>query len=105
MHTLVENGVEFTDHQRIEHRADVMVYFADPYASLQRGSNENANGRLRRFIQRSTDLSKFSVQRLRHIIELINNQPRKCLGWRSPYEVYHDVSIAIILRIHGVVFK
>ncbi len=97
-HTLtVDNGVEFADHAGIETRAKTDVYFADPYASWQRGSNENANGRLRRFIPRSTDLSKLSSQKLRRIIERLNKQPRKCLGWRSPYEVYNNVSVALIL--------
>ena len=93
----VDNGVEFADHAGIETRAKTDVYFADPYASWQRGSNENANGRLRRFIPRSTDLSKLSSQKLRRIIERLNKQPRKCLGWRSPYEVYNNVSVALIV--------
>ena len=97
-HTLtLDNGMEFSDHKRIECRAGVTVYFADPYASWQRGSNENTNGRLRRFIPRSTDLTKLSAQKLRRVIELMNNQPRKCLGWRTPHEVYNQVSVALIV--------
>lgn len=93
----LDNGVEFSDHKIIEKRARIKVYFADAYASWQRGSNENANGRLRRFIPRSTDLSQLSAQKLRRIVEQMNHQPRKCLGWLSPYEVYNSVSVALIV--------
>lgn len=97
-HTLtLDNGVEFADHKLIEDRTATEVYFADPYASWQRGSNENANGRLRRFIPRSTDLAKYSSQKLRRIVERLNHQPRKCLGWRSSYEVYYGVSVALMM--------
>jgi len=97
-HTLtLDNGVEFADHKLIEKSADIEVYFADPYASWQRGSNENANGRLRRFIPRSADLANYSSQKLRRTVERLNHQPRKCLGWRSSYEVYYGVSVALMM--------
>lgn len=93
----LDNGVEFADHKRIEEKSSTKVYFADPYASWQRGSNENANGRLRRWIHRSVDLSKLTSQKLRRIVERMNNQPRKCLGWKTPYEVHNNVSVAVIV--------
>lgn len=93
----LDNGVEFADHRRIEEKGSTKIYFADPYASWQRGSNENANGRLRRWVPRSTDLSKLTPQKLRRITERMNNQPRKCLEWRTPYEVHHNVRVAVIL--------
>ncbi len=97
-HTLtLDNGVEFASHQAIEKRSGATVYFADTYASWQRGSNENANGRLRRFIPRTTDLSKLSSQKLRRLVERLNMQPRKCLGWKTPYEVHFGVSVALIM--------
>lgn len=97
-HTLtVDNGVEFTGHSDIERRGNLSVYFAAPFASWQRGSNENANGRLRRFLPRKTDLSKLSSQKLRRILERMNMQPRKCLGWKTPYEVHYDMSVALIV--------
>lgn len=97
-HTLtLDNGVEFASHKDIEKRTGATVYFADAYASWQRGTNENTNGRLRRFIPRSTDLSKLSPQALRRIVEKLNMQPRKCLGWKTPYEVHYDVSVALIM--------
>jgi len=97
-HTLtLDNGVEFADHRVIAKRANINIYFADYYASWQRGSNENANGRLRRFIPRSMDLSTLSAQKLRRIVERLNKQPRKCLDWKSPYELYNNVSVALIV--------
>lgn len=97
-HTLtVDNGVEFTGHAGIEHRGNLSVYFAVRFASWQRGSNENANERLRRFLPRKTDLSKLSSQKLRRILERMNMQPRKCLGCKTPYEVHYDMSVALIV--------
>lgn len=93
----LDNGVEFSDYDKIETRADVPVFFAAPFASWQRGSNENANGRLRRYLPRKTDLSKVSPQKLRRILEQMNMQPRKCLGWKTPFEVHYDVSVALIV--------
>jgi len=93
----LDNGVEFADHERIEKKAEATIFFADPYASWQRGSNENANGRLRRFVPRSMDLSQLSSQKLRRIVQKMNHQPRKCLGWKTPHEVYHNVSVAVIV--------
>lgn len=93
----LDNGVEFADHKRIEKEASTKIYFADPYASWQRGSNENSNGRLRRWIPRSIDLSAFTSQKIRRIIERMNNQPRKCLGWKTPYEVHHNASVSVIV--------
>lgn len=98
VHTLtLDNGVEFAAHKEIERRTGAAVYFADAYASWQRGSNENANGRLRRFIPRQTNLAKLSHQKLRRTIERLNMQPRKCLGWKTPHEVHFGTSVALIV--------
>jgi len=93
----LDNGVEFADHKRIEKQSSTKVYFADPYASWQRGSSENADGRLRRWIPRPVDLSKLTLQKLRRIIEKMNNQPRKSLDWKTPYEVHHNLCVAVIV--------
>ena len=62
----------------------------DFYASWQRGCNENTNGRLRRYIPRSTQASELSPQQLRRYVEKMNNQPRKRLGWTTPFVVFND---------------
>jgi len=96
-HTLtLDNGVEFHGHQEIAKKSNVDVFFADPYSSYQRGSNENGNGILRRFLPKKSDFSKVTPQRLRRIIEKINNRPMKVLGWKTPYEVHFGVSVAFI---------
>lgn len=96
-HTLtVDNGAEFKGHQEIERRAKVAVYFATPYHSWERGTNENTNGLLRRYLPKKTDFTAISAQQLRRYVERLNNRPRKCLGWKTPHEVRYGVSVAVI---------
>ena len=63
------------------------VYFAHPYRSCERGTNENTNGLLREFIPKGTDFNTVSDQDLDCYVSLINNRPRKRLGFMTPYEV------------------
>lgn len=92
----VDNGREFFGHKEITCKTDVAIYFADPYASWQRGSNENANGLLRRDFPKGTDFNKVSAQALRRSVEKINLMPRKLLKWKSAYEVHYGLSVALI---------
>ena len=64
------------------------TYFCDAYASWQKGGVENANGRIRRWLPRGTDLDEFSQQDIQEIAMTINLTPRKCLGYRSPVEAF-----------------
>ena len=64
------------------------VYFCAPYAPWQRGSNENTNGLLRQFFPKGSSFADISDQKLAEIVTLINNRPRKRLGFRSPAEVF-----------------
>jgi IS30 family transposase len=96
-HTLtLDNGVEFHGHREIALKAKVDVFFAEPYSSWQRGSNENANGVFRRFAPKGSNFARLTPQRLRRIVDWMNNRPLKCLGWRTPYEVHYGVSVALV---------
>lgn len=63
------------------------VYFAHPYSSWERGTNENTNGLIRRFFPKGTDFNKVSEQKLRIVQEKLNNRPWKILGFKTPAEV------------------
>ncbi|MDN8591243.1 IS30 family transposase [Paenibacillus sp. 11B] len=81
-----DRGKEFACYTNLETSHDLHVYFADPYSSWQRGSNENANGLLREFFPKGTDLAQVEDEDLAGSLDLINHRPRKCLGWRTAHE-------------------
>ncbi|WP_040070710.1 IS30 family transposase [Coxiella burnetii] len=63
-------------------------YFCKPYHSWEKGAIENTNGLIRRFIPKKTDLANFSQEQLDQIEYLLNHRPRKCLGFKTPYQVF-----------------
>lgn len=85
----LDNGTEFLGFKKLEQDIGIKVFFADPHAPWQRGSNENINGLLRFFFPKGTDFSKVSDFHLEAVLQLINSRPRKCLAFLSPYEVLH----------------
>jgi IS30 family transposase len=85
-----DRGKEFACYASLEFTHGVDVYFADPYSSWQRGSNENGNGLLREFFPKGRDLAEVSDQELAHALHLINHRPRKCLGWKSAHESFME---------------
>ena len=91
----LDNGKEFAEHQRITDRLGTDVYFADPYASWQRGLNENTNGLLRQFFPKGTDFSRISRRQVARVEQLINERPRKSLDYRTPDEVFNKKLVAI----------
>jgi IS30 family transposase len=91
VHTLTaDNGKEFAEHEIIAIACKADFYFAEPYASWQRGSNENGNGLVRYYLPKGTDFATVSDERLQEIERRINSRPRKTLGWRTPYEVFAE---------------
>lgn len=87
-----DRGKEFACYQSIQDKLGLTLYFADPYSSWQRGSNENSNGLLREFYPKRTDLAAVNEKELSHNLFLINSRPRKCLGWKSSIQVFlHEV--------------
>lgn len=88
-----DRGKEFACFDAVKAQLGLPLYFADPYSSWQRGSNENSNGLLREFYPKKTDLALVNQQKLTQTLFLINNRPRKCLGWKSPIQIFlHEVS-------------
>ena len=85
----LDNGKEFAAFKQVEQATGLRVFFADPYSAWQRGANENTNGLLRRYFPKGTDFSQISDDELAFVVHALNNRPRKCLGYRTPYEVVH----------------
>lgn len=86
----LDNGKEFTRHEELSRLTGMAIYFAQPYAAWQRGSNENTNGLLRQFFPKGTDLSNVTDDQLQTATVLINNRPRKRLKYRTPSEVLQN---------------
>ena len=84
----LDNGSEFALYKTTEKALNTTVYFADPHSPWQRGSNENLNGALRFFFPRGTNFHATDPEYVSYVLELLNNRPRKCLGWLSPFEVF-----------------
>ena len=84
-----DNGLEFAEHRRVTTTIGTKVYFAKPYASWQRGSNEHVNGILRRYLPRQTNLDLLTDKELTSIVNQINDRPRKILDYRTPREVFN----------------
>lgn len=82
----LDNGSEFANFLQIEKNHNTTIYFADPHSPWQRGSNENINGLIRFFFPKGTNFHSVSQEELHRVLSLINNRPRKCLGWLSPIE-------------------
>ena len=83
-----DRGTELARHQDVTAATGIQVYFADPYAPWQRGSNENTNGLLREYLPKSTDLRPYSPSQLQAIARELNDRPRKRLGFRTPAEEF-----------------
>ena len=85
-----DNGKEFAEHERIAAALNVDCYFAHPYASWERGTNENTNGLIRQYLPKDRSLKSVSMAEETRIMDKINLRPRKCLGFRTPYEVFFE---------------
>lgn len=83
----MDNGTENAGHENITAAINIKCYFAHPYASWERGTNEHVNGLVRWYLPKGTDFSKISYRQIAQIESLINNRPRKCLGFKTPIEV------------------
>lgn len=87
VHSLtLDNGMEFADHRKFAQQLNTIVYFSHPSSPWERGSNENANALIRFFFPKGCDLRSLSREDLDTVESLLNNRPRKCLGWLSQIE-------------------
>lgn len=85
-----DNGIENKQHEFLAAILNIQTYFCDPYSSWQKGSIENTIGRIRRFIPKGSDISLYSDAYIQMIEDWLNNTPRKCLGFKTPNEVYFN---------------
>jgi len=85
-----DNGTEFAAHELISQELPLDVYFADPYSSYQRGTNENTNGLIRRYLPKGRSFKELTQCRLDAIVNQLNNRPRKCLRFKTPNEVFNE---------------
>lgn len=93
VHTLTfDNGKEFAKHEQVAQAIGCKTYFAKPYHSWERGQNENANGLLRQYFPKAMGLLDVTTQQVLEAVHKLNNRPRKCLGFKTPYEVFRELS-------------
>jgi IS30 family transposase len=90
-----DNGKEFARHIEIAEALDLDFYFAHPYASWERGSNENMNGLVRQYLPKKTDFRQVTNKDLVRIMDRLNLRPRKCLDFRTPFEVFFEKPVAL----------
>lgn len=93
-----DNGKEFTEFKVIEQGLGLKFYFANPHSPWERGTNENTNGLLREYLPKGSDFRTITDERLAEIERLLNNRPRKCLNYRTPFEVF-TASPGVALQI------
>jgi IS30 family transposase len=86
-----DNGTEFHDYAAVEESADVKFYFATPYHSWERGSNENFNGLLRQYLPKRTSQAGITQKDCDRIAKKLNTRPRRRLGYRTPEECFHEI--------------
>lgn len=85
----LDNGREFARPLELEKKLDLPIYFAHPYHSWERGTNENTKGLLRQYLPKDTDLTQVTPEQLSSYVRQLNHRPRKCLDFQSPWEVFH----------------
>jgi len=90
-----DNGSENTEHEAVNKVLGTDSYFCAPYHSWEKGAVENINGLIRRYIPKGTDIEKITEEQIRWIEWQLNNRPRKCLGYRTPAEVFDKLCGAL----------
>lgn len=83
-----DQGSEFADYRHLEQHIKCKVYYCETHSPWQKGSNENMNGRLRRYLPRETEIDKITQEELDQLAAKMNRCPRKCLGYKTPQELF-----------------
>ncbi len=86
-----DNGLEMAQHKLFSKKTKMIVYFAHPYSSWERGTNENTNGLIRDFYPKNTDFNALSRYKLKKVQDLLNKRPRKILNGKSPQEAMESI--------------
>ena len=94
-----DNGKEFAGHKRISEDLGVPVYFAHPHSPWERATDENTNKLLRQFFPKGTDFRKITSEQLISCVKMLNDRPRKCLGYKTPCEVLHEAANTVALGL------
>ena len=90
-----DRGKELSEHVAFKVQTGIPVYFADPHAPWQRGTNENTNGLLRQYFPKGTDVSRWNAEELDAVATALNSRPRKSLAWRTPAEAFNEHVLSI----------
>lgn len=98
VHTLTsDNGKEFAGHEAIAEALDAKFYFAHPYSSWERGLNENTNGLIRQYFPKHRDFTTITELEIQQAMDKLNNRPRKCLGMKTPNQVFFGINPPVTL--------
>ena len=87
-----DNGLQFAQHERVTSVLGATMYFARPYHSWERGTNENTNGLIRQYIPKKANFDNYSDQDLEEIQMRLNSRPRKRLGYSTPNEIFKTLT-------------
>jgi transposase, IS30 family len=96
----LDNGCEFVNHELVSKNVGVKIFFCDPYSSYQRGSNENTNGLLRRYLPKKANIESLSQEDLDDIAWELNSRPRKRLKYMSPIEFYEKYVLNLSQKVN-----
>ncbi len=84
--------------KEIKRALNAQGYFAHPYHSWERGLNENTNGLIRQYLPKGTDFDSLTEKQVQEIMDKLNNRPRKCLGYKTPNQVFFGIDPPVALE-------
>lgn len=100
LHTLTgDNGSEFSEHERVSKALGLDFYFAHPYSAWERGTNEQTNGLIRRYLPKGMSFDDLSERDVKWVMDRLNHRPRKCLRYRTPHEVFYEMTAEEVVDI------